>query len=115
MLYEPPKTKKHLIIFGIVAVFLAILIVVATPFFYGQRISQTSLESPSLTSEQERIRREFEKMETTQENSSAKQTTPEEIQKEFSESEKQRKTFGANQPSPEQIQAEFEKFEKAGK
>ena len=62
MLYEPDKTKKYLIIFGISAVFLAILIIVAVPLFYRQKTPQTPSANLPLTAEQKRIQKEMKEV-----------------------------------------------------
>lgn len=117
MLYEPPKTKQHIIIFGAIAIVLAVLVIVAIPLLYKNKTTQTPVTglSPQEKLQQEKIQKEFEKLEAMRKNTNAKTPTPEDIQKEFAELEKQRAEAGATPPTPEQIQAEFEKLEQMRK
>jgi len=108
MLYEPPKTKKYILI-GTGAVFLAVLVVIVAPLIFKGRTKQNPAVNLPLTAEQERIQKEFEKLEAMRKDE--KIPTPEEIQKEFEELEKQRAEANTTEPTPEQIQAEFEKLE----
>ena len=63
MLYEPPKTKQHIIIFGAAALFLAVLAIVAIPFFFKGKTSQTPTANLPSTAEQQKIQKGFEKLE----------------------------------------------------
>jgi|GEM_PF-949175 len=109
MLYEPPKTKKYIIIFGTAALFLAVLVIVAAPLIYKNKTIQTPTASLPATSEQQKIQEEFKKLEAMRKDSET--PAPEAIQKEFAELEKQRKESNATPPTQEQIQKEFKKLE----
>lgn len=61
MLYEPPKTKKYLII-GAIAVILAFLVVVAIPFFFKGKTSKTPTANFPLNPQQQKIQKEQDKM-----------------------------------------------------
>ena len=117
MLYEPPKTKRYIIIFGAVAAALAVLATVAIPLLFKYKTLQAPVANLSSQEklEQQKIQKEFEKLEAIQKSTNQKQPTPEEIQKEFAELEKQRAEASATPLTPEQIQAEFDKLEKMKK
>ncbi|MFA5925925.1 MAG: DUF6550 family protein [Parcubacteria group bacterium] len=117
MFYEPLKAKRYIII-GTSAVILAVLIVAIVPLFFK---NQSSLKnpatdlSPEAKREQEKIQKEFDKLEAMRRNQDVKESTPEQIQQEFDSLEKQRAESSATQPTPEQIQTEFEKLEQMRK
>ena len=116
MLYEPPKTKRYILI-GAATVILAVLIVAIVPFFFRDKSSPNPIAnlSPQAKLQQQKIQKEFEKLEAIRESSNAKSPSPEEIQKEFAELEKQRAESNSTPPTPEQIQAEFDKLEQMRK
>jgi hypothetical protein len=115
MLYEPHKHLKKIIIIGSAALFLAVLAIVITPLLYKNKTLRKPTANLPPTTEQQKIQKEFEKLEVMRKSTNAKPPTPEEIQKEFAELEKQRAQSGATTPTQEQIQAEFEKLEKMKK
>lgn len=81
MLYEPPKTKKYIFIFGASAVVLAVLIIVIVLLFYRQKTfknPQTNL-SPQEKLQQQKIQKESQKLDQIREGLGAKDYTPEEI------------------------------------
>ena len=116
MLYEPPKTKQYLII-GAAVVFLAILIAFGLSLAYKNKKVQTPVDNTANQEklQQEKIQKEFDKLETMRKSTNAKEPTQEDIQKEFDALEKQRAESGATPPTQEQIQAEFDKLEKMKK
>ncbi|MFH0930068.1 MAG: hypothetical protein V1814_02340 [Candidatus Moraniibacteriota bacterium] len=113
MLYEPPKKEKYILIGA--SVFLsAIILVVAVPLLYKKYKPGDSSANPTpiMSSEQQGIQKEFEKLKAMRKSINAKQPTQEEIQKEFDALENQRKESGTAPPTQEQIQAEFNKLER---
>jgi len=113
MLYEPPKTKRYILI-GAAAIVLAVLIVVAAPLLFKYKTLQTTPVanlSPKEKLQQEQIQKEFDKLEAMRKNTDVKQSSQEDIQKEFDALEKQRAQSNATPPTSEQIQAEFDKLE----
>jgi len=115
MPYELSKAKKYILI-GAGAIVLAVLAVVAAPLLYRQKYFQDSVSnlSPQEKLEQEKIKKEFEKLEVMREDAGPF-PTEEQIKNEFDALEKQRTEVGATPPTPEQIQAEFEKLEQMRK
>jgi hypothetical protein len=113
MLYEPPNNLKKIILIGSAALFLAVLVIVATPLLYKSKKTPTA--NLPATSEQQKIQKEFEKLEAIRKSTNARQPTQEEIQKEFAELEKQKKESNTTPPTQEQIQKEFEKLEQMRK
>jgi len=112
MLYEPPKTKKYILI-GAIVIILAVLAIVAIPLIFKKKTTPTA--NLPMTAEQKKIQKEFKKLEAMRKDMNSKDPTPEEIQKEFAELEKQRAESNSTPPTPEQIQAEFEKLEQMRK
>src|SRR3989339_1019380 len=110
MLYEPPNHLKKIILVGSVALFLAVLAIVAVPLINKNNPAKIPANLPR-TSQQAKIQKEFEKLEEMRKSSNSKEPTSEEIQAEFEKLEKQKNESNATPPTPEQIRAEFEKLE----
>jgi predicted transcriptional regulator len=105
--------SKKYILTGFIAIVLAVLAIVATPLIFKYKTLPVSVIdlSPKEKVEQEKIKKEFEKLEEMRKSQNAKQPAQEDIQREFNELEKQREESGLAEPTPEQIQAEFDKLE----
>jgi hypothetical protein len=81
MLYEPPKTKKYILI-GAAAIALAILVIAAFSVFNKNKTIQTSENNLLLMKkklQQEKIQKQSQKLDQIKENSGIKDYTPEEI------------------------------------
>jgi len=104
MLYEPPKTKKYILI-GAVAIVLAVLAVAIVPFFFQDKSLQTPTISlsPQAKLEKEKIQKEQDKLIEMNKNQSNSAPSPEQLQKDTDrliEEAKSDKTL----KSPEEIQ-----------
>jgi hypothetical protein len=118
MLYEPPKTKQHIIFFGAVAAVMAVLAIVGISLFNKKNPPQApenNLSSIKDKLQQEKIQKEFDKLEAMRKSMSIKQPTQEEIKNGFAELEKQRKDSSAIPPTQEQIKEGFKKLEQMRK
>lgn len=106
--------SKKYILTGFIAIVLAVFSIVAIPLIFKYKTLQVSVINLSSQekSEQQKIQKEFEKLEAIQKNINAKQPAQEEIQSEFDKLENQGKESGAAPPTQEQLQAEFDKLEK---
>lgn len=113
MFYDPPKTKRYILI-GAIAIVLAVLAIYAIPLLYKNKTTQTKENLP-VTSQQQKIQKEFDKLGAMRKSTNATPPTQEEIQKEFDALEKQKAESNAIPPTQEQIQAEFLKLEKMKK
>jgi hypothetical protein len=80
MLYEPPKTKRYILI-GASAVILAVLVVAFLPLLFKNKTTQTPVSNLSSQRklQQEKIQKESQKLDQIRESSGAKDFTPEEI------------------------------------
>lgn len=114
MLYEPPKNKRFIVI-GATAIVLAALAIVIIPLLFKDKNSQIPTVNLPQNPQQQKIQKEFEKLEAIRKSTNVKSPTQEEIQKEFDALENQRKESGVTPPTQEQIQAEFDKLEKMKK
>ncbi|OGI27442.1 MAG: hypothetical protein A2359_04890 [Candidatus Moranbacteria bacterium RIFOXYB1_FULL_43_19] len=61
MLYEPPKTKKYILI-GATAVVLAVLVIIAAPLLFKNKTTQTPTANLPLTAEQKKMQKEQDKL-----------------------------------------------------
>jgi hypothetical protein len=116
MLYEPPKTKRYILI-GASAVVLAVLVIVAAPLIYRSKTNQAPVANllPQGRVQQQKIQKELDKLETMRKSMNIKEPTQEEIQKELAELERQRSESNITSPTPEQIQAELDNLKKMRK
>ena len=80
MLYEPPKTKRYILI-GASAIVLAVLAIVAISFIYKNKTSQTPANNVVSQEklQQQKIQKESQKLDEIRESSGMKDYTPEEI------------------------------------
>ena len=79
MLYEPYKRLKKIIIIGAVAAVLAVLAIVAIPLLYKNKTSQNQNTNLPVTSQQQKIQKESQKLDQIKKSSGAKNYSPEEI------------------------------------
>jgi len=113
MLYEPPKTKKYIIIFGVVAFFLAVLAIVAAPLIYkNKKQSQVPALSLEERAKQENLQKDAEKMINLQKNQNDSLSSLEQLQKDASRLIEESKKIN-NGKSPEELQKDSEKLIKA--
>ena len=84
MLYEPSKTKRYILIWT-GAVILAVLAIVLIPLLYGNKTIQTPATnlSPQAKLQQEKIQKEFDKLDQIRKSQNTASPTKEEVQKEF--------------------------------
>lgn len=104
MLYEPPKTKKYILI-GATAVILAVLAVAIIPFFFRDKSLQAPVTnlSPQAKLEKEKIQREQDKLIEMSKNQSDSALSSEQLQNDSNRLIEEAKASKAGK-SPEEIQ-----------
>jgi hypothetical protein len=116
VIYTKPNPNLKKILTVGAAFVIAALLIIALPLWIRNYNSSTSILNPTKNSpQQQRIQKEFEKLEAMRKSTNAKTPTQEEIQKGFAELEKQRAQSNTTPPTQEQIQAEFLKLEQMRK
>jgi uncharacterized membrane protein YdfJ with MMPL/SSD domain len=82
MLYEPPKTKKYIIVFGTVALVVAVLSVLAIQLFYKSEESSTPIPGSfsQTESKQQKIQKQSQRLDQLYESAGAKSYTLKELE-----------------------------------
>lgn len=80
MLYEPPKTKKHILI-GSSVIILAVLVVAFLPLIFKSKTTQTPTMNLPLTAEQQKIQKYQDKLVEMAKGQKSSLPSPEQIQK----------------------------------
>ena len=113
MLYEPPKTKRYILI-GAAVLFLAVLVVAFVPFFFREKTTQTPTANLPMTAEQKKIQKDQDKLVEMAKGQKDSLPSPEQIQKDqdrLIEEAKSRKDI----KSPEEIQKDMDRLIKTAK
>jgi septal ring factor EnvC (AmiA/AmiB activator) len=101
MLYEPPKTKKYILIFGAVAAVLAVLAIIVIPLIYKSKTLQIPTDNVAAQEKikQEKIQKDMHEAAKRLEG----QVVPEQkIQEEIKNASEEVKKLST--PSPEDMQ-----------
>lgn len=113
MLYEPPKTKRYILI-GAITVVLAVLIVAIVPFFFSDKTLQTPTTNLPITAEQQKAANSLKKLKELETSQNPQPPTQEQTQNSLQELQKQEKER-ALAPSQDQIQKSLENLRKMQK
>lgn len=118
MLYEPPKTKKYIVV-GAIAVALAVLVIAAIPPFYKSKTIQTPVTNLSSLQEkiqQEKVQQELKKLdEVKKSQNDILEPTQADIRTELKRIDKENKKSGIPLPAQEDIQKQLNLLSKMKK
>lgn len=102
MLYEPPETKKYILI-GAATIILAVLVVAIAPFFFRDKASKAPTANLPMTAEQQKIQKEQDRLIEMAKKQKNTAPSTEQIQKEQNRLIEEAKSSGSGK-SPEEIQ-----------
>ena len=110
MLYEPPKTKRYILI-GAATVILAVLIVAIVPFFFRDKTLQTPTANLPLTAEQKKAENSLKKLQEMEKSQKIQAPSQEQIQNSLHNLSKE----SGDVPSQDQIKKSLDNLSKMQK